>query len=103
MGEKLSKQEIREATARVDRGYEDAATVHDHFDGSLLCVQCKGPCRLPAAEMAYTALVREIFESEHNYHTRMPPGVENLLRKRIPDFVRFLQRAHRVHMSHCKR
>lgn len=45
-------------------GYETKAVCHDHFDGSAHCVQCGGECRLTGNDMAYTALVRALCESE---------------------------------------
>ncbi len=43
--------------------YTEKAVCHDHFDGSAHCVECKGPCRLIGTEMAYTALVRAVFDN----------------------------------------
>lgn len=42
--------------------YDEKAVCHDHFDGSAHCVECGGPCRLTGSEMAYTALVRSVFD-----------------------------------------
>lgn len=39
-----------------------AVVVHDHFDGSAHCRECRGPCQLTGAERAYTELVRAVFE-----------------------------------------
>lgn len=40
------------------------ATIHDHFDGSARCRECRGPCKLTGADLWATALVRAIFEGQ---------------------------------------
>lgn len=37
-------------------------TVHDHYEGSMFCRECGGPCHLTGPDLAYTELVRFIFE-----------------------------------------
>jgi hypothetical protein len=37
-------------------------TIHDHFDGSAHCVECKGICALGGEEAALTGFVREVCE-----------------------------------------
>lgn len=37
--------------------------VHDHFDGSEHCLECRGPCRLRGPELVATGLARLIVES----------------------------------------
>ena len=32
--------------------------VHDHFDGSANCIECRGRCRLTGADRALTEMVR---------------------------------------------
>lgn len=36
--------------------------IHDHFDGSAHCVECKGPCQLTGAERIATELARWLCE-----------------------------------------
>lgn len=48
---------------RSKSGYDFAVPVHDHFDGSAHCVECDGECRLTDCPLAYTALVRFLFQS----------------------------------------
>lgn len=38
--------------------------VHDHFDGSSHCQECRGPCRLDAAALTLTRLIRAWFEGQ---------------------------------------
>lgn len=44
--------------------YISEAICHDHFSGSWHCVECDGPCKLIGVDLAYTALVRSLFEAE---------------------------------------
>ena len=37
--------------------------IHDHFEGSLNCVQCGGYCRLEGDDRAVTNLLRSLFET----------------------------------------
>lgn len=46
--------------------YDTYAVVHDHFEGSAHCVECGGDCKLTGTEMAYTALMRWLFDGEAN-------------------------------------
>lgn len=47
-------------------GYDLQVDCHDHFEGSAHCIDCGGTCRLEGLALAYTALVRSLFEScEH--------------------------------------
>lgn len=50
------------ARKKVVEGYGNKPVVHDHFDGSAHCVECGGHCTLTGSDMAYTALVRALFE-----------------------------------------
>lgn len=38
--------------------------VHDHFDGSAHCVECKGSCQLSGDALNVTRLVRSTIERE---------------------------------------
>jgi hypothetical protein len=53
-------------------GYDFKPHVHDHFDGAADCIECQGICRLTGADMAYTALVRTLFEWEAYSGGRIP-------------------------------
>ena len=48
-------------------------TIHDHFDGSAHCVECKGPCKLTGDERAVTEFIRFTLERfSLNGWTRLP-------------------------------
>jgi hypothetical protein len=36
--------------------------IHDCFEGTMRCVQCKGPCKLTGQDEALTAFVRRTLE-----------------------------------------
>ena len=42
---------------------EGPVTIHDHFDGSAHCMECRGPCQLTGESMFATYLVRAIVET----------------------------------------
>ena len=57
------------------------AIVHDHFEGSAHCVECKGYCRLAGDDRALTRFVRYVLEN-FAYTSRdgwMPPFIESAL------------------------
>lgn len=71
--------------------YDEQATVHDHFDGSANCIECKGWCKLHGTEMAYTALVRWLFKGEAP-GLLMQISVERQLKSSGVDVVKFRAR-----------
>ena len=72
--------------------YEAPAVCHDHFDGSAHCVECGGPCKLTGTEMAYTALVRMLFESTEFAKAKWVPGLSQLRDSGVP-IEKFAERA----------
>jgi hypothetical protein len=78
--------------------YDFKPQVHDHFDGSAHCVECQGFCQLTGADMAYTALVRALFDGEAwgealNSPQEIPYIAIRQLRSAGVDTARFLARA----------
>lgn len=72
--------------------------IHDHFDGSLHCIECKGPCQLTGSSLAITGLVRNVCEYFALHHDGwIPPGMESQLATLLaPEFPRFREHALRA-------
>jgi hypothetical protein len=66
---------------KIAKGYDSKAVCHDHFAGSFHCVECGGECKLQGTEMAYTALVRAMFEFEHFTGMIIPQNITRQLQQ----------------------
>lgn len=68
--------------------------IHDHFDGSANCVECRGPCKQTGDERTITDLVRWIFEeAEMRKRTSFSVSMSDCLNKSGVDIQYFLNRA----------
>lgn len=68
--------------------------LHDHFDGSANCVECKGPCKLKGQELLSTELLRMLFERYALSGWReLPQYEESILAKHEIDCVKLWRRA----------
>jgi hypothetical protein len=78
-------------------GYNFKPQVHDHFDGSSHCIECKGECELTGADMAYTALVRALFEGEAWGNQQIPYAAIKQLERANVNTRRLRERAQLNH------
>lgn len=74
-------------------GYGSWGVAHDHFDGYAYCRECGGKCRLRGTAMAYSALVRKLFEHEAATGMPLPSLIAEQLASSGIDLVRFRSRA----------
>ena len=75
--------------------YEFCPPIHDHFDGAANCVQCGGDCRLEGAELAFTALLRYLFDGEAYGSGFLPAMAIAHLRRIGVDVDAFRKRANK--------
>jgi hypothetical protein len=66
-------------------------TIHDHFDGSAHCLECRGHCTLTGRDLDLTRVIRNLFEYfEFGHNGWMPPtlqgAIEGLLGARLVTF-----------------
>ena len=70
-----------------------SALIHDHFNGSLHCVECSGPCLLTGSSLAVTEMVRNLL-GYFALHPPMPALIERQLEILLaPDYETFKRRA----------
>ena len=71
--------------------------IHDNFDGSMHCRECKGPCALSGDAKVMTELVRNVCEFfALGENSRLPPQIEEPLAKLVSDFPLFYQHARKA-------
>lgn len=60
---KISMSDVMSKALNTLDGSLGALVIHDYFDGTAQCVECKGHCRLRADDAAVSMVVRVIFEN----------------------------------------
>ena len=70
--------------------------IHDHFDGSMHCVECGGKCRLSGDALTATELARWLLESRARGPSQrawLNLSEQGTLKRAGVDVDRFCQRA----------
>ena len=52
------------------------ATIHDHFDGSAHCIECRGWCQLKGDDLELTRVFRNVLESYFYRGSWLPSQIE---------------------------
>lgn len=78
--------------------YEPMPIIHDHFDGSTNCVECGGDCQLFGCDLAYSNLLRAMFEAEAYHGQKIAYMAEWCMRGANVPIEKFRERA-KVSMS----
>ena len=69
-------------------------TIHDHFDGSAHCVECKGHCQQTGFERGATEIVRWMLERfAYRGFRHVPVSEAESIRKMGADPEKLMQRA----------
>lgn len=74
---KISMSDVMSKALNGLDGAPGALVIHDYFDGTDHCVECKGHCRLRTDDAAVSEVVRGIFEnSVWQRWGQLPEGFE---------------------------
>ena len=63
--------------------------IHDHFEGTFHCIECRGQCRLTGESLRMTTFVRNVCEFLAYTDYWIPPQIEEQLRSMVRDYAGF--------------
>lgn len=76
--------------------------IHDHFDGSAHCVECKGFCNLNGEDRAVTDLVRWTLEFAFSVHDGWMWDFTEKAMQNLVGSARFMELKERARISCAK-
>lgn len=74
--------------------------IHDHFNGAAHCVECRGKCQLPPAELLATGLIRDMCEQWEAGYSQPWMMVEMRLKDAGVNLAAFMERAKATNSRH---